>query len=75
MGKKEQQRENLKKLRPTVLHHLCIWIISGWCLIKSRAQGCADRGFSPLIPLQEVLFDVKEAEVLVQEKASSKVSE
>lgn len=30
---------------------------------------------SPSSPLQEVLFDVKEAEVLVQEKASSKVSD
>lgn len=30
---------------------------------------------SPSSPLQEVLFDVKEAEVLVKEKASSKVSE
>lgn len=76
VGKKGQQRENLKKLRLTVLHHFCIWIISGECLIKNRAQGCADQGFFPLIPLQEVLFDVKEAEVLVREKASSsKVSE
>lgn len=33
------------------------------------------RASSPSSPLQEVLFDVKEAEVLVQEKASSKVSD
>lgn len=33
------------------------------------------RASSPSFPLQDVLFDVKEAEVLVQEKASSKVSE
>lgn len=49
-GEKGEHRANLKKLRLTVLHHLCIWIISGKCLIKSRAQGCADGGFFPLIP-------------------------
>lgn len=30
--------------------------------------------YFPLSPLQEVLFDVKETEILVQEKASPKVS-
>lgn len=49
VGEKGQQRGNLKKLGLTVLHHLRIWIISGECLIKNRAQGCADRGFFPLI--------------------------
>lgn len=50
VGKKGQHRGNLKKLRLTVLHRLCIWIISGERLIKNRAQGCADWGFFPLIP-------------------------
>lgn len=50
VGGKGQHRGNLKKLGLTVLHHLCIWIISGECLIKNRAQGCADRGFFPLTP-------------------------
>lgn len=50
VGEKGQHRGNFKKLRLTVLHHLFIWIKSGECLIKNRAQGCADRGFFPLIP-------------------------
>lgn len=50
VGIKGQHGGNLKKLRLTALHHLCIWIISGECLIKNRAQGSADQGFFPLIP-------------------------
>lgn len=43
-------------------------------LLKIELRSCDHQGFF-LSPVQEVLFDVKETEILVQEKASSKVSE